>query len=171
MRRAISAAVAAPFALLGAGCGPAPYTIGPEGPPVEIVIAPAHPAPEPEDRWIPDDLPRLNPFVERRDWIGDYDCAQGRTNLFLHILGAHDRQVQALFGFHHLPTNVTGQFLMAGTFDEKTGRVMLEPGAWIDKPVGYLPVGLDGGVSRDGKRFTGRIVGSGCGGFRLKAER
>jgi hypothetical protein len=167
MRRAISAAVA-PFALLGAGCGPAPYTI--DGPPVEIVIAPARPAPEPEDRWIPDDLPRLNPFVQRRDWIGDYDCAQGRTTLFLRILDAHDQKVQALFGFHHAPTNVTGQFLMAGTFDEKTGRVILDPGAWIDRPQGYLTVGLDGGVSRDGKRFSGKILGAGCVGFRLRAQ-
>jgi hypothetical protein len=171
--------------LLGAGCGPAPYTIGPEEPgpapaPPEVYVftggaraaAPvAEPPSEPVDRWIPDGFPRLNPFAERRTWVGAYDCPQGRTDLALRIVDVHGRRVRAIFDFHHAPTDVAGQHLLAGTFDEQTGDVVFAPGAWIIHPDRYVTVGMVGRVSHDGTRFAGRIVSPGCGEFRLRAAR
>jgi hypothetical protein len=172
-------------ALLGAGCGPAPYTLGPEepeaatpapGPPAVVVIAgtkaeaPAVPTRrEPEDRWVPDGLPRPNPFVEQRTWVGAYDCPQGRTGLTLRVVDARGTKVRAIFDFHHAPTDASGQYLMAGTFDEHTGDVVFTPGTWIIHPVDYVSVGMVGRVSLDGTRFVGRIPFPGCGGFRLRA--
>jgi hypothetical protein len=77
--------------------------------------------------------------------------------------------VRAVFDFHHAPTDVGGQYLVAGAFDEQTGRVAFAPGEWIIHPDGYVSVGMTGGVTLDGMRFVGRIPFAGCGGFRLKA--
>lgn len=183
--RGSTAVGAALGAILGMGCGPAPYTLGPDEPvssvpasePVTIIVggagAPAasQPPREPEDRWIPDGFPRPNPFAERRTWVGAYDCAQGRTGLALRVIDVHGTHVRAIFDFHHAPTDVAGQYLLAGTFDEQTGKVVFVPGAWIIHPDNYVTVGMVGRVSRDGMRFEGSIPFPGCGGFRLHPAR
>jgi len=185
--RGSTAVVAALGTLVGVGCGPAPYTLGAEEPvrasqvaepsPVTIVVgqaaAPAAPAPsrEPEDRWFPDGFPRPNPFAERRTWVGAYDCPQGRTELTLRVVDVHDKFVRAIFDFHHAPTDVAGQFLLAGAFDEQTGNVRFVPGVWIVHPDDYVTVGMAGRVSRDGTRFEGSIPAPGCGGFWLHPAR
>lgn len=163
-------------ALLAAGCGPAPYVIAPDEPapaeaPRPAVVVMERAAPEPPDRWIPDGIPRLNPFINTRTWVGEYDCAQGRTSLTLQVADARGKLVRAVFDFHHAPTQAKGQYVLAGTFDEHTGVVDLEPGAWIEQPEGYVSVGMRGRVSRDGLRFTGRITHPTCGAFRLHAAR
>ena len=194
--------------LLGAGCGPAPYTIGPEEPSsaesraayvgTTPDCAPAHAAPAPvtvyvqqqqaalpqaavpqhapparevEDRWIPDGLPRFNPFIDARTWVGDYDCAQGRTQLTVRVVDVRGTKVRAIFDFHHAATDAAGQFLMAGTFDEQTGQVAFAPGPWIIHPTSYVSVSMVGRVTLDGTRFAGRIPFPGCTGFRLRAAR
>lgn len=164
--------------LLAAGCGPAPYVIGPDEPaaaeaparPAVVAIAPA-PAPEPPDRWIPDGYPRRNPFLDARTWVGDYDCAQGRTDLTVRVIDVRGKLVRAVFDFHHRPTDAAGQYVLAGTFDEQTGQVDLEPGPWIVHPDGYEAVGMKGRVSQDGRRFHGRIMHPSCGAFRVHAAR
>jgi hypothetical protein len=183
--------VAAMGAILGAGCGPAPYTIGPEEPvaledprgrPTVIVIPAAAPrvmgageapAPAPsaprEDGWIPDLLPRFNPFVEKRTWVGSFDCPEGRTGLTLRVVDVRGTKVRAIFDFHHAQSDTSGQFLLAGRFDEHTGDTVFTPGAWIIHPDDYPPLPLVGRVSRDGMRFAGRVPFPGCGGFRLRA--
>jgi hypothetical protein len=174
MARAGTAAIGA---LLGAACGPAPYSLGPEEPAAVVVVeeakVAAEPAPPParerEDRWIPDGYPRLNPFADKRTWVGEYDCPQGRTSLALRVVDAHGQRMRAIFDFHHAPTDASGQFLLAGEFDEQTGHVVFTPGAWIIHPDNYVTVGMEGQVSRDGKHFVGRILAEGCGAFRLRA--
>jgi hypothetical protein len=176
MARAFSAAIGA----LLAGCGPAPYAMGPEEPaaaptptpPVYVVVGearPAAPAREPQDRWLPE--PRPNPFATRRTWVGDYDCTQGRTGLALRIVDVRGDKVRAIFDFHHAPSDAAGQYLVAGTYDEGTGQVVFTPGPWIIHPDDYVSVGMEGRVSRDGAHFAGRITFPGCGGFRLQAAR
>ncbi len=169
------------LAILGASCGPAPYTIGPEEPPTVALPAPVVVEPEraapvsapiaPEDRWIPDGLPRPTPFADHRTWVGDYDCPQGRTALTLRVVDVHGTRVRAVFDFHHEPSDASGQFLVAGTYDEQNGAVALAPGTWIIHPDGYVAVGMVGRVSEDGARFAGRIPSAGCGAFRLHAAR
>jgi len=174
--------LAATAAILGAGCGPAPYTIGPEEPvatgepPTIVVIrggeapAPARAQPAPSgDGWIPDLLPRFNPFAEKRTWVGSFDCPEGRTELTLRVVDARGTKVRAIFDFHHPPSDTSGQFLLAGEFDEHTGDMVFTPGAWIIHPDDYATLPLVGRVSRDGTHYAGRIPVPGCGGFRLRA--
>ena len=180
-------------AILGAGCGPAPYTLGPEDPaamreppgPAAVIVIPQaapipeavaerrapRPAPHEEDGWVPDLLPRFNPFAEARTWVGAYDCPQGRTSLTLRVVDVRGTKVRAIFDFHHAPTDAAGQFLLAGEFDEHTGDMVFTPGAWIIHPDSYVTVPMAGRVSRDGTRFAGVIPAAGCGGFRLRAVR
>jgi hypothetical protein len=165
---------AALAALLGIGCGPAPYVIGPDEPaateapaPAAEAAAAAPPAREVEDRWIPSGYPRINPFIEKRTWVGEYDCVQGRTSLTLRVIDVRGKLVRAVFDFHHVPTHAAGQYIVGGAFDEQTGNVELEPGPWMVQPDGYEAVGMKGRVSFDELRFTGRITSPGCGGFRL----
>ena len=162
-------------ALVCAGCGPAPYAIGPdepaaEGPPgaVYVTIGQARPA---EDRWIPDGLPRPNPFAQWRTWVGEYDCPQGRTGLTLRVIDVRGKLVRAVFDFHHAPSNAAGKFIIGGAYDEDSRQVVFEPGPWIIHPDRYEPVGMAGQVSLDGAHFAGRITEPGCAGFRLRAAR
>lgn len=173
MARRGAATIGVLAGLLGAGCGPAPYTLGPEEPQAEpltvVVVDRAQPVEaERPDRWIPEVFPRPNPFARHRTWVGMYDCPQGPTNLTLRITDVHDAWVRGVFDFHHVPSDAGGQYLVAGSFDDGSGRVNLAPGPWILRPDGYLPVGMDGAVSRDNRRFIGRIIHPGCGAFRLR---
>jgi hypothetical protein len=176
------------LSLLGAACGPAPYTIGPEEPepaearPPAVVVVVGQgnregsqaPAPQPapaQDRWIPDAFPRPNPFAAKRTWVGNYDCIQGRTDLALRVIDVRGKRVRAVFDFHHAASGAAGQYVVGGAFDEESGRVTFEPGPWIVHPDGYLSVGMEGEVSVDGAHFFGRITYPGCGMFRLHAAR
>jgi hypothetical protein len=181
MRGAMARTVVATMGtLVGVGCGPAPYALSPEEPVVVVVVPPAAapyageprapaPAASPEDGWIPDLLPRFNPFATMRTLVGAYDCPQGRTNLTLRVVDARGTRVRAIFDFYHAPSDTAGQFLLAGQFDEHTGGVVFTPGAWIIHPDAYVTVPMVGQVSRDGRHFAGRIPAAGCGGFRLRA--
>jgi hypothetical protein len=169
MRRLSPGAGTLVAAALLAGCGPAPYAIGPDEPAATLTIPEARPTAD--DKWIPGVFPRPNPFVARRTWVGEYDCPQGRTRLTLRVVDARGTWVRAIFDFHHLPSNASGQYYVAGHFDETSGRVRLEPGPWIAQPPDYETVGMDGQIAVDGQRFTGKITNPGCGAFRLRPER
>lgn len=165
--------------LLAAGCGPAPYQIGPEEPcaadraPRETVVTGAALAavPVPEDLWSPDSFPRPNPFASARLWAGDFECVQGRTNVMLRVIDARDMRVRLLFAFQKPEAAAVGQYLLAGTYDEETGRVELSPGVWLSDPGDYIAVGLEGRLSSDGQSFTGQIKHPDCGAFRIHAMR
>ena len=187
--QAALATLAGLLGVLGAGCGPAPYATAPEepaaveqqapavyvivgqGPPAAARPAETAPPAPPADRWIPDGLPRPNPFAEARTWVGAYDCPQGRTGLALRVIDVRGKIVRAVFDFHHAPSSAAGQFIVAGAFDEPSGQMVFEPGPWIIHPDGYVSVGMRGRVSRDGTRFVGSITAPGCGGFQLRAAR
>ncbi len=167
-------------AMVATGCGPAPYAMGPEEPApagatVIVMPAPYGGAAAPPraassgDGWIPDLLPRFNPFIDSRTWVGSFDCPEGRTGLTLRVVDVHDTRVRAIFDFHHAPSDTSGQFLVVGRFDEHTGDIVFTPGAWIIQPPDYATLPLVGRVTRDGKHFAGRIPVDGCAGFRLRA--
>jgi hypothetical protein len=169
--------------LLAAGCGPAPYAVSPDPPandpapqPSTVYVllpppkgaAPPAPVPEPEDRWIPDGIPQPNPFVQHPAWTGKYDCTQGVTELKLRIIDVRGKVVRAVFDFYHAPSGAAGSYLVAGTYDEDTRKIVFEPGVWFTQPEGYVSVGMEGEVSRDASLFAGKIPAPGCSGFRLK---
>jgi len=96
------------------------------------------------------------------DWIGQYRCAQGATDLDLHIDAVSGSQVDATFIFAHGPSGAAGSFKMRGTITPD-GNVTLVPGAWVARPPNYVSVGMSGNVR--GNTFRGRIDNESCGVF------
>ena len=99
------------------------------------------------------------------EWIGRYVCAQGETDLDLHIDRVVGDSVDARFEFSHGPSGAGGVYGMHGTI-APNGQVTLAPGQWIERPPGYVSVGMHGDIQ--GNRFAGRIDNSSCGTFDLR---
>lgn len=96
-------------------------------------------------------------------WFGTYACAQGLTGLVLTLEEQSDRQVTAVFEFHAIPENPrlpTGRFTMRGAVDPSR-RLRLRAGRWLAQPENWVTVDLDGHISLDGMRYSGRVAGPG----------
>jgi len=95
-------------------------------------------------------------------WSGNYTCHQGRTALHLTIKQQADGTFQGLFHFSSQPpfhAVPEGCFLMSGTFDPATRRLVLTPGEWLLQPDGYITVGMDGVLDPSGETFEGELTG------------
>jgi hypothetical protein len=92
-------------------------------------------------------------------------CAQGQTDLALHLDRAGDGSIDGVFEFSHAPSGAGGSYKLRGSVDSN-GNVRLVPGPWLDRPRGYVSVGMRGGVHGD--TFTGRIDNATCGEFALR---
>ena len=99
------------------------------------------------------------------DWIGRYQCAQGLTDLDLHIDAVNGDQVDATFIFAHGPSSAAGSYKMRGTI-APDGNVVLVPGPWVARPPNYVSVGMSGVVN--GTAFRGRIDNPTCGVFTVR---
>jgi hypothetical protein len=102
------------------------------------------------------------------EWVGTYVCAQGQTDLTVHVdsvLG--DGTISAVFDFSHTPSGAAGSFRLHGSIDS-SGNVRLRAGAWMQRPSGYETVGMSGRIRADA--FTGRIDNPSCGGFTLRRQ-
>lgn len=104
-------------------------------------------------------------------WRGVYDCNQGRTGLTLTLVPARGRGLlSGRFIFYAVPENPTvptGCFRIDGASVDGRSDIGLFGGPWILRPDGYVTVDLIGDLSADGRVFSGRVIGSGCSGFRL----
>jgi hypothetical protein len=97
-------------------------------------------------------------------WLGSYSCAQGQTGLRLTIQNPQGNLLTATFAFFPLARNAataSGSFAMTGNYEGN--RVILEQAHWINQPLGYVMVSLEGQVS--GADFSGSIFGPGCSAF------
>jgi hypothetical protein len=99
-------------------------------------------------------------------WVGRYTCAQGATALRLAIDATTDTSVTAIFSFGPLPENPSvrrGSYRMIGHARANSTRVEydLRPTEWIDRPEGYLMVGVS--ATKDGANLHGTIRAAGCG--------
>ncbi len=85
------------------------------------------------------------------DFVGSYLCAQGETALTLRVLAVRGTSVRAEFVFAHAPTSVAGRYTMRGTCvgDEVT----LAPEAWVQRPDGYMMVGMRGSLGDGAARY------------------
>jgi hypothetical protein len=103
-------------------------------------------------------------------WRGSYECSQGKTALTLTVSDAGSGRLTARFNFGPLPENPlvpTGAFVMEGSLNAKTRRVMFHAGKWISQPTGYFTVDLDGYLSASATRITGIVPAAGCSVFDL----
>ncbi|HVY46400.1 MAG TPA: hypothetical protein VHB21_11000 [Minicystis sp.] len=161
-RTACGAALAIAASAAGLGCGPSP-AYEPE--------AAVVPEPPNDPAWTPaPDDPAL-PFGMGQTWVGQYHCAQGDTDLALHIVDVDGPELRALFDFRHGPSGAAGLFEMAGRWSVREREVTFVPTRWLKRPEGYVTVSLRGRVSVGGRRFVGTVEGPGCTGFMLRLLR
>ncbi len=101
------------------------------------------------------------------EWRGTYECAQGSTNLALRVTRVSP-EVAAVFEFSHEGSGAAGAYELRGTAGA-SGEVSLVPSRWLDRPPGYVMVGMRGTVSGD--VFRGRITEPSCAGFEVRRVR
>jgi hypothetical protein len=104
----------------------------------------------------------------RAGWsfAGSYLCAQGDTAVTLRVMEVLGTSVRAEFVFAHAPTRVAGRFTLRGTCvgDEVT----LAPEAWVQRPEGYIMVGMRGALSAGATRYEGAMTHASCGAFAVR---
>ncbi len=101
-------------------------------------------------------------------FTGSYYCAQGDTALTLRVLSVAGASLRVEFAFNHAPSHAAGRYTLTGMC--ASGHVTLQPEAWIERPPGYIMVGMEGDAARDG-RFSGRMTHTLCGAFSVTAAR
>jgi hypothetical protein len=104
------------------------------------------------------------PMRSHEEWVGTYTCAQGETELILHLDRSPDGSITGVFEFSHSPSGAAGAYKMTGAI-EPNGNVRLVPGPWVQRPTNYISVGMHGRVRGD--TFTGRMDHASCGSFSL----
>lgn len=99
-------------------------------------------------------------------FTGTYLCAQGETDLTLRVLAVRGGAVRAEFAFSHAPTAVVGRYTLAGRCADDV--VTLAPEAWVQRPEGYVMVGMRGLVNPGATRYEGAITHASCGWFSVR---
>ena len=110
--------------------------------------------------------------AQRSKWQGTYVCAQGVTGVNLTIderCRGDTCTLAAIFEFGEVKENPGvphGSYKMIG---ESHGLVYtLKPDAWIERPDGYIMVGLTATKDPEQHTMTGRIDNESCGDIALK---
>jgi hypothetical protein len=102
-------------------------------------------------------------------WLGHYTCTQGDTSVNLRVAWGADGGASAVFEFGPLPENPTvpaGSYTLRGVVrDDPSGafEVELVPDRWIERPDGYVMVGVHAVSDVARTRLVGRIDMAGCG--------
>jgi hypothetical protein len=107
------------------------------------------------------------------NWHGKYVCVQGVTALNLRIIESPSGGIAATFRFGPLPENPSvpkGSYLMEGSFEAKSRRLVLKGVRWLDDSSGYLMVDLDGLLATNGQRISGKVPFAGCSNFMLERD-
>jgi hypothetical protein len=138
-----------------------------------VVDAPVTTQPAPRLQVQADSAPQPDagddaPFRAGELWRGTYLCAQGVTELQLHIERVDGLDIGALFEFAHTDSGASGEFEMSGAYKSPTRRLRLVAGKWLSQPPGYVAVDMEGRVSPDGRSYSGRITTPGCGEFSVR---
>ncbi len=110
-----------------------------------------------------------NPFRNDQYWSGSYECAQGETDLTIHVVRVDGTHVEAEFEFD-VPNGPSGSFRTAGNYDPAHAEIRLHAGSWISQPPNYEVVDLHGTVNTSGDSIEGKIDHMGCSDFRVSLE-
>jgi hypothetical protein len=154
----------------GSGAKPAPAPEVEPPPEPAPMPAPPPPAASPPVASPPAATPPIKPdgstgFVG--SWRGVYTCAQGKTGVDIDITPPSGGTIGGIIHFYAMRGNPgvpSGSFSVSGAAPQPGDRYLsLYPEAWIERPPGYVMVGVDLEVTTDGKAMGGRITGApGC---------
>ena len=150
---------AALAALCVAACAPEPTATVVEVPPQEAPPPPTAAAPA-----LVQAPPAWAPTRSGDEWVGTYTCAQGETDLALHVRQVRDGTIEAVFDFSHAASGASGAYVVVGNV--LRNHVTLQPQQWLRRPPGYVMVGMRGEIRGD--TFSGRIDDPSCEGFSLR---
>jgi hypothetical protein len=107
------------------------------------------------------------------DWQGEYECAQGPTAVRLGLDVARTGDARATFEFSALANNPGvphGLYRMRGKLRMIGGgsfELALVPDEWIERPPGYVMVGLTVVSDRERRGLIGHIDNPQCGNITL----
>lgn len=102
-------------------------------------------------------------------WKGTYTCGQGLTDFDLDISDEGGGAVSAVFSFGPIESNPgvpNGSYSMTGRLGPRS--LTLTPKVWIEKPSGYVMVGLVAELpGEDPDVLSGTVTNSACTTFRV----
>jgi hypothetical protein len=128
--------------------------------------APPRPAPAP--------LRNSLNFTPAGDWTGDYICLQGYTGATLHINRSKNENFEGVFHFYPTPKNPyipEGRYKVYGQYDRDSARILINPGAWIQRPKGFYSTVMVGGFDAARGTFSGYFQGvNGCTSFEARYQ-
>jgi len=108
-------------------------------------------------------------FSPMGDWVGGYTCAQGYTGGTLQISEIHGKNFNGVFKFYPTPKNRSvpvGSYYVYGQYDAESNRILINPGAWIQRPKSFYNTVLVGGFDPVKDSFSAYFQGvSGCTSF------
>ena len=92
-------------------------------------------------------------------WMGNYECFQGKTGVTLTLVGKKNGTVEGNFLFYPTssnPATASGRFVVTGLYYSDSSLI-LDSGAWVEKPEGYVTVSLRGKVNSTFDTFAGTV--------------
>lgn len=92
-------------------------------------------------------------------WVGHYECFDGKTGVTLMLTGHKSGHVEGSFSFYPMSSSAdmaTGRFVLVGSY-YYDGSLILDSGAWIEKPEGHETISLRGKVNPSFDTFTGTV--------------
>ena len=92
-------------------------------------------------------------------WVGHYECFEGKTGATLMLTGHRSGHVEGSFSFYPMSSSAdmaTGRFVLVGSY-YYDGSLILDSGAWIEKPEGHETISLRGKVNSAFDTFTGTV--------------
>ena len=145
------------------------------GSPPPANTAPLKIAPQPVTIFeVPPPVPHGSPekFSPIGSWIGNYTCEQGYTGGTLDITSLKGENFQGTFHFYPTPKNPyvpNGRYAVYGQYDAASHRILINPGAWIERPQNYTDTIMIGSFDPVARALSAYFQGiSGCTSFEAK---
>lgn len=105
-------------------------------------------------------------------WSGSYTCSQGYTGGTLQISSLRGQNFQGVFRFYPTPRNPSvpaGSYHVYGQYDAESGRALINPGKWIQRPPHFYNTIMVGSFDPLQRSFSAYFQGiTGCTSFEAK---